>query len=132
MKATITFLLLFLGLGLACKKSPEGPTTLQMRVQNGTSYVISDILIDTTGTLSDSPGPNAVSFGTLNPEEKSEYVTFAQLYSYAWVRLVMKGTVYVLKPYDYTGEKPLANGKYTYRIGYRSLDDQLTLTLVVD
>lgn len=137
MKRIIYYLIIVAGmmLGMGCKKdrSPMTPsTTAELRIFNSTPWIFYNCTIDPTGTVSDNPGPDAHDFGQVEINERTNYKTFPRLYRYSWVRLTMNSKTYYLKPYNYTSETALESGRYTYKLTYTSMNDQLKLELVKD
>ena len=137
MKKAIFYLVILAGVlvGIGCKKdaSPAAPpTTADLRIMNATPWTFYDCIIDPTGTLSDNPGPNAHHFGQIENGATTNYQTLPKLYRYAWVRLTMNNKTYYIKPYDYTGEKVLESGQYTYKLTYTTANDELHIELIKD
>ena len=137
MKTISTLVIAICGLLLlnSCKK--DKTTTLeikevQIRVNNSTLWTFYNCTVDPTGTLSDNPSVNAYNYGQININANSDYHTFPKVYNYSWFRLTMNNKTYYLKPYDYTGETALANGRYTYKITYSATNDNLNLELIKD
>lgn len=119
----------------SCKKDKTTTlpiTEVHVRVLNSTSLVFYDCTVDPVGTLSDNPGVSAHNYGQINISTSSDYYTFSKAYNYAWFRLTMNNRMYYLKPFDYVGETPLANGQYTYKITYSVANDRLNLELIKD
>jgi len=128
MKHPIFYLLIIAALFLsgACKKDPaEVSTDIQLRVLNATPATIYDCIVN-PGSLSGS-----YNFGQIDVGAVSNYQTFDRAYSYGYVRLILNGNSYGLQPYDYVGETPLANGKYTYKITF-SATNGISITLIKD
>ena len=137
MKTILTLLIAICGLILlnSCKKdkttAPE-IKEVQIRVNNSTSWIFYNCTVDPTGTLSDNPTVFAFNYGQININTSSDYHTFSKVYNYSWFRLTMNNKTYYLKPYDYTGETALTNGRYTYKITYSATNDNLNLELIKD
>lgn len=137
MQKTLSFLIVLPGFLLiaACGKdrgSSRPATTAELRIFNATSENFYDCTIDPSGTLSDNPGADAYNFGEVDSNDKTPYHSFTNLYRYSWVRLTMKNKTYYLKPYDYTNETVLQTGRYTYKLTYSTVTDQLGLELIAD
>jgi hypothetical protein len=137
MKTISTLVIAICGLILlnSCKKDKTTASEIkevQIRVTNSTSWTFYNCTVDPTGTLSDNPTVNAFNYGQININTSSDYHTFSKVYNYSWFRLTMNNKTYYLKPYDYTGETALANGRYTYKITYVSTNDNLNLELIKD
>ena len=137
MKIISTFIIAFCGLILvnSCKKDKTSTPEIkevQIRVLNSTTWTFYNCTVDPTGTLSDNPTVNAFNYGQINTNANSDYNTFAKVYNYSWFRLTMNNKTYYLKPYDYTGETALANGRYTYKITHSATNDRLNLELIKD
>ena len=127
----IAFILIIAG----CKKNtlPDPvPTDIQLRIQNATPWDFTNCIIDPPGVPSSSAGPAPFNYGSIDVNKISSYHKFESLYSYAYVSLNMNGIAYVLQPYDYFGEEPLGNGKYTYKISYLWNTDRLFVELIKD
>lgn len=118
-------------LATACKKDDSTPVkTAALRIENATPWVFYNCTVDPSGTLSDNPGPNAYNFGQVDDGKTTSYITFTNLYRYAWIRLTMNGKKYYVKPYDYTGETVLEKGNYKYILTYNTTGDRLDLSFV--
>lgn len=113
-----------------CKKEKSLPEGINIRIHNTTAYSFNNCTIDPLGTLSDNPGPSSHNYGTVGAGNYSGYSTFTTAYRYAWIKLVMNGKTYNLKPYDYAGETVLPFGKYAYKITYNAGVDIIGLELV--
>ncbi len=135
MKKLSLYLFLFGAISSSCKKiRVEQPvnTQVEIRVINATAFILYNCTVDPFGTLSDNPGVNAYNYGQLNIDSTSIYKTFSKAYRYSWFRLTMNNKTYYLKPYDYTGESLLLNGRYTYKLTYSTITDRLNLELFKD
>ena len=133
----IIFLTAFLGLILftSCKKEKVITPTIsevQVRVLNSTAWTFYNCTVDPTATLTDNPTVNAYNYGQINIASNSDYHIFPKVYSYSWFRLTMNNKTFYLRPYDYTGETALTNGRYTYKITHSTANDNLNLELFKD
>jgi|GEM_PF-1454034 len=137
MKTIPTLIIAIFGIILlnSCKKdktTTAEPKDVQIRVANSTSWTFYNCTVDPTATLSDNPTANAFNYGQIEINASSEYHTFPKVYNYSWFRLTMNNKIYYIKPYDYTGETALANGRYSYKITYTATNDRLNLELIKD
>ena len=73
-----------------------------------------------TGSRIDEATINKVQYGTIENNSYSEYKEHDKIYYYAYVKVLIDTTEYIIQPIDYVGEKPLKGGKYTYKL---TLDD---------
>ena len=120
----------------SCKKDNQttsGYSDVGIRVLNETPWTFYDCTVDPTQTLSINPTVNAHNYGQISVNSVSLYYSFPiNVYRYSWVRLTMNKIIYYLLPIDYTYDKPLVNGRYTYKISYEAVGDKLTLVLIND
>jgi hypothetical protein len=78
-----------------------------------------------------APEPReAVDFGPVPAGEHSEYRRVPVAYRFAELEAEGRAGKLSLRPYDFVGEKPLPEGKYTYRLG--QVQEALTLDLEAD
>jgi hypothetical protein len=59
---------------------------------------------------------DTVLFGDIPARGYSEYRQVRRSYRYAYLRVIAGGREWSLQPTDFTGEKPLAPGRYTWEI----------------
>ena len=90
----------------SCKKDEAG--CLLIRIENISDFKYNNILVNTGGGEKD--------YGKLASGKKSVYKSFESAYQYAYVEFEADGEIYKIQPFDYVGETPLANGKYTYQL----------------
>jgi hypothetical protein len=69
----------------------------------------------------------AIDFGSLPDGAYSEYREVPVAYRYAEINASGPSGALSLRPYDYSGEEPLPEGRHTYRLG--SERDRATLDL---
>ena len=60
-------------------------------------------------------------YGTLSPGDVSEYQSYTKTYSYGYVQIGARDTIFEIIPIDFVGETPLPNGFYTY---YMDVNDE--------
>jgi hypothetical protein len=126
MKNSLIILALFTLL-FSCTEAEIDPSAVNIRLANTSNFDYKNIVINTT--------TGNVRFGDLNSGKSSEYKAFEMAYRYAYVELEINGNILKLQPFDYVGETPLENGKYTYEIYTDSPDQEygsLSITLIKD
>jgi|3_EtaG_2_1085321.scaffolds.fasta_scaffold10032_3 hypothetical protein len=124
-KAIIIFALI--SLLFSCTEDEIDPSAVNIRLANTSNFDYKNIVINTT--------TGNVDFGDLNSGKFSEYKAFEMAYRYAYVELEINGNTLKLQPFDYVGETPLENGKYTYEIYTESADEEngaLSIKLIND
>lgn len=57
-------------------------------------------------------------YGNIAPHDVTDYRTVQRAYPYAYVEVLVEGKQAILQPYDYTGERLLSAGQYTYALRY--------------
>ncbi len=67
-------------------------------------------------------------YGAVPQGGQSDYRTVALAYGYAYVEVFVGEARYVVQPTDYTGETPLAEGRYTYALSLSG--QELSLALI--
>jgi hypothetical protein len=93
----------------------------QIRVLNATGVDLDSVRVY-------SPEPReANDFGPVANGEFSEYRKVPVAYRFAEVEASGQAGQFTLRPYDFVGEKPLSEGRYTYRLG--RVQEALTLDL---
>lgn len=108
------FLLFVMGILLSCSNDTTNETiipqtsSVQIRIQNASAYKFENIIVNTFN--------KETNFENLNSNQKSGFKTVEVAYSYAFVKLEIKGKTYTIQPIDYVGETALENGNYTYKI----------------
>lgn len=117
------FILLVLGIFTctSCEKeedSQEEELQVEIRLYNNSSRDFSEIQV------------NNISYPRLNSGEYSDYKVFGEAYRYAYIKLYAGGTEYILQPYDYVGEVPLQNGKYTYSLSLNEAGNNIEISLI--
>ena len=83
-----------------------GNADLQIRVANHSNVPIEQVRIRFPSQTEE--------YGTIPPKGVTEYRVVKKAYRYAQVVAKIGGEEVVIQPFDYVGEKPLKNGKYTY------------------
>jgi len=120
-----TGLFLFILILLGCSR--EESYLVDIRIRNVSTYDFENVVIDTEG--------GEGQYGNIPSKGSSGYKTFTYAYRYAFVELQIDGVTFTLQPNDYTGEKKLDEGSYTYEIDAGFSDEQngwLSLVLVND
>jgi hypothetical protein len=93
----------------------------EIRVHNATGADLDSVRLYT-------PEPReAVDFGRVADGELSEYRKVPIAYRFAEVEASAQAESFSLRPYDFVGERPLPEGRYTYRLG--KVQEALTLDL---
>jgi hypothetical protein len=96
-----------------------------IRVYNATGADLDAVVVYTP-----TAPREAVDFGAVANENYSGYREVPIAYRYAEVEASGIGGTYSLRPYDYVGEEPLPDGRYTYRLA--AAYGRLTLDLEED
>lgn len=101
MRGKFTWFVL-IGFGAACGliDPVSGPTELY--VQNASAFTIEDLVV------------NDWHIGDLAPGGSAGPRTFATVYRYAAIAMVVDGDSFRLQPVDFVGEEPLGKGEFTY------------------
>ena len=81
---------------------------IELRIENVSAYDFNDVLVDTGGGQHE--------YCDVLSGAKSEYKRFESAYRYAFVEVMIDGSIFTLQPIDYVGESLLDDGKYTYVI----------------
>ena len=132
MKVHPFYLIAIVGLFIitSCKKNnPPAYSDVGMRILNSTPWTFYDCTVDPQGTLSNYPSAKAYNYGQVDIGSFSAYHIFPEIYRYAWFRLTMNNKLYYIRVYDYVGETPLVNGRYSYKITYSAATDNISLEL---
>ena len=112
---------------LACDAVDGEENGVFIRVRNNSDLTFQQVTVST--------GNREGFFGEIDPRQNSDYVKFEHAFRYASVFLRIEGKPLQLIPNDYTGDTPLRDGYYTYRIGLSSAnlsDASLTFEFVRD
>ena len=112
---------------LACDAVDGEENGVFIRVRNNSDLTFQQVTVST--------GNREGFFGEIDPRQNSDYVKFEHAFRYASVFLRIDGKPLQLIPNDYTGETPLRDGFYTYRVGLSSAnlsDASLTFEFVRD
>jgi hypothetical protein len=115
-----------------CQKSQPESTGTGVRILNATSWMMEECIVDPSGAIVSTPGPNSHNYGPVGVNSASDYHRYEEIYRYAWIRLTMNGKTYYLQPIDFVGETPLPDGHFTYKISYIASGDRLSLELIKD
>src|SRR5687767_5380837 len=113
-----------LALALASCQTIGGDGPSRIRVENGSEHVLSDVTF--------SAGHEPLHFESLAPGERTEYVTVDRAYRYGFLEVFVQGERRVMQPIDYVGERPIGEGRFTFRIVLSSQDLHPGLVLVRD
>lgn len=73
-----------------------------------------------------------VDWGPLADGDTTDFTLVAKAYSYTFVDVEIDGEHYLLQPFDYVGETPLAPGRYVYEIDVPDLDSNLVSLELVE
>ncbi|WP_159467569.1 hypothetical protein [Dyadobacter sp. 3J3] len=126
-------LCLFVGivfLHLSCSRDKElsnnveAQSQVQIRIRNASLLPFEDIEVNTSGGIN--------KFGTVDDNQISDYKTFDFAYPYSFVKLNINGEPYIIQPIDYTGQRKLESGKYTYEIRLDPESNQIFMSLAND
>ena len=118
----LTLLFLFAG---ACGIQDGRPSGVFIRVQNNSDVSYENLTVQS--------GNAEQFFGDIPSRAFSDYQQFEYAFRYGAILLEAEGMEFSFVPTDYSEQKPLKNGYYTYRVGLTSAnltDASLTLTLI--
>ena len=101
-----------------CKNDDPELVGVLIRIENVSSKTFSSVYVDTGG--SENTYLNILPGGT------SKFLSYETAYRYGYIKVIASGKEYVVQPFDYVGETPLEDGRYTYVLGIES--ENLTLT----
>ena len=113
---TLCILILF-----GCKKNNQQVESVQISIQNNSSFKFSDVLV------SASNGEN--NYGVVNSYEKSNYKEFKKAYRYSFISLKIENEELRIQPVDYVGEIELEKGKHTYILDIEIVNNAKKLKL---
>jgi len=118
-------------LGLTCSDDPItgddtiDPNATTIRLHNVSEYDFENVEIN--------PGNGPTQYGDIASGEKTGYHPFERAYRYAYVRLFIAGTEFVIQPIDYVGETPLGPGIFTYELDVVDFENRsLSIAAVED
>lgn len=109
-------LLFFLFIACISCSDKEPSSGINIRIQNNSRYRFDKVFVNTSG------GEN--NYGSVLSRNSSAYLKFNQAYQYANIRLTINGQEFAFQPYDYFGETPLPEGKYTYILNVNNLNSR--------
>lgn len=118
---------LVLGAFFGCNAVEGENTGIFIRLRNNSDLTFQQVTVIT--------GNREGFFNKIEPRQNSDYLEFEHAFRYATVFLEIDGKPLQLIPNDYTGETPLKDGFYTYRVGLSSAnlsDASLTFEFVRD
>lgn len=95
-----------------------GPVEINIRNDSGVSF--SRVVVTFPSQAED--------YGAIDSGGESVYRSVEMAYRYAYIEAHAAEQTYVLQPFDYTGEKLLETGRYTYALSLT--DGQLSLELI--
>jgi len=98
----------------------DSPNEVLIRILNKSDVTFNDTKL------------NNENFGTLAPNQKSEYRVFAGAYEIGTVSIIIEGENYLMLPSDFIGETLLSNGKYTFQYIFDFQSKNLRVNLVED
>ena len=96
--------------------------TVRIRLRNESSFDFDEVHVRFPD--------QSVNYGAVAKGTASRYETVKRAYRYAQIEATSGQEKFVLQPIDYTGEKELSFGKYTYVIRIEA--GRLTVSLVQD
>lgn len=109
--------------GCSKKDTAENDAVL-IRIKNTSTFNYEKVVVNTGG------GEN--NYGSIPSGQFSEYKEFTSAYRYAYIRLEINGQTALLQPFDYVGETPLEDGKYTYEVSVDGTSGSLALVFKED
>lgn len=101
-----------------------------LRIHNLTGADLDEVRVEQPGTPGGSGTGEKIDFGQVMADSHTEYRELRAVFRFAHIEARGPGVEFVLRPYDYVGEEPLPQGRYTYRLGSRQ--GRLTLDLEED
>jgi len=104
-KVFLSILIFVIGFSLiSCDILSDDSTNI--RIHNASEHDFQRVEVNTY----DEPK----NYGTIKSGEKSRFKTFEIAYRYAYVRLFVDESEFIIQPIDFVGETPLGSGKFTY------------------
>lgn len=119
MKLKTLLIVLSIFLFASCSEN-EDSGDVNIRLSNASEVVFENATFD------------GVNFGTINPNETSEYRHFEVAYDYGRVQITINGFEYGWTPIDYVGETPLEGGNYTFEFNFDTSTLELTDRFIRD
>ena len=119
MKLKTVLIILSIFLFVSCSEN-EKQEDIYIRLSNA-----SDIIFE-NATF------NGENYGTIHPNEFSEYRLFEIAYHYGSVQITIDGQEYGWTPIDYVGETPLEGGNYTFEFTFNTATQTLNDRLIRD
>jgi hypothetical protein len=101
-----------------------------LRIRNLTDSDLDDVRVEQPGTPGGSGPGEVIDFGQVANDSYTDYRELREVFRFAHIEAHGPGVDFVLRPYDYVGEEPLPEGRYTYRLG--SSQSRLTLDVEAD
>jgi hypothetical protein len=83
-----------------------GSFAIEIRVRNGTDVDFKDVIV------------GGKKYGDIKRGAVTDYQTWKEAYRYSSVSLTATNKPLRIQPIDYVGETPLADGNYTYVLGF--------------
>lgn len=99
-----------------CPDTSDNSGPIEIRVRNISDYDYKEVFVDSNDGTHD--------YCDILSGDQSNYKRFQSAYRYAFVELMIDGSVYTIQPIDFVGETLLNDGKYTYVINASDEDQR--------
>lgn len=92
----------------------EDLSKTNIRIENISDFDFCNVVLD--------PGNKSTNYGFIERRATTCYRSFEIAYDYAYVKLFIGEKEFTIQPFDYFGEQPLGEGKFTYSIDVKDFD----------
>ncbi|WP_425389614.1 hypothetical protein [Ekhidna sp.] len=107
---------------MGCESDSLEGDRLLIRIHNSSGQIFESVYV--------SSGDSDNTYLNITPGKFSNYQPYEIAYRYGYVKVISSDKEYVIQPFDYVGETPLGNGRYTYALSIES--ENLSLQFIED